>query len=109
VAGNTTINGAINVENLGVVQDLDVPYLLKQNQGEVVNELNTSYVDNSLAYFQEYKLTIVRRVWRSDFNTNVKASKYTMVVISAYFSRELIMDGTLRNFAILAVSTFVVP
>lgn len=41
VAGNTTINGAINIENLGVIQDLDVPYLLTQNQGEVVKELNT--------------------------------------------------------------------
>src|SRR5690554_392184 len=109
VAGNTTINGAINIENLGVIQDLDVPYLLTQNQGEVVKELNTIYVGNSLAYFQEYKLTNVSRDWVSDFNTNIKASKYGMIVISAYFSHELVMDGTPGNFAIPAVSTVVDP
>ena len=109
VAGNTTINGAVIVENLGVVQDSDVPYLLTQNQGEVVKELNTTYVGNALAYFQEYKLTNVRNDWVSDFNTNIQASKYGMIVISAYFSHELVMDGTPGNFAIPAVSTAVDP
>ena len=107
VAGNTIIDGTINVNNIDVVQNEDVSYLLTQNQGNMIKELNTTQVGNALAYFQEYVLTNVNGDWVRNFNTNVQASKYSMIVISAYFSRELVMNGTPENFAIPAVSAFV--
>lgn len=107
VAGDVNIDGAINVDVINAVQDGEEGYLLTQTQTDYIRELSSAGQGNALAYFQEYVLINVDKDWVADFNTNVDATKYGMIVISAFFNRGLEM-GPDSNFTIPAVSSFVV-
>lgn len=106
VAGDVNIDGAINVDVINAIQDGEEGYLLTQTQTNFIKELSSAGQGNALAYFQTYELQNMQSDWVADFNTNVDATKYGMIIISASFNNGLEMDAN-NNFAIPAVSTFV--
>ncbi len=109
VAGDTHINGAINVNVLNQVSDSDNTAILGQIDTDFIKELNVNAAGTAIAYFQEYDISNMGGSgdWIRNLNTNVSSANYVMTIISVYFNKELRMDYAPNNFVIPYASAFI--
>lgn len=107
MAGDTYVDGVLNVGVLNPVTDSDNTAILGQTAAGYVKELNVTIEGAAIAYFQEYELFNLGGGgdWVDDFDTSIDATRYVVTVISAYFSKGLEMSaGSANNFVIPYVS-----
>lgn len=109
VAGDTHIDGAINVGSLNPVTTIDNTALLGQIGTNHVKELNVNTEGVAIAYFQEYTLTNMDGDWISNLNTQISSTDYVVTIISAYFNKPLVgsMGSAENYFTVPAASAFI--
>ena len=109
VAGDASIQGGdLKVAEIRSIQDGDQGHLLAQTQDNLIKDLDIINQDGvALAYFQEYVLTNMDGDWVANFNTKVDATKYGMIVISAFFNLDAIMVKYPKTFTIPSASAFI--
>jgi len=109
VAGDTYIDGFINVGSLSPVTTIDNTAMLGQIENDYIKELNVNTEGVAIAYFQEYKLTNMDGDWVSNLDTQINSSNYVVTIISAYFNKSLV--GTMGNaqdfFTVSVASAFI--
>lgn len=111
VAGDMKISGAttgrIKVTTIRDINATDVAAFLIQDSNNYVKDVTTNVDGVALAYFQQYRLSNMLGDWITDFETNIDASKYVLVIVSAYFDKELLMlAANQNNFATPFISAF---
>lgn len=107
VAGDVTIAGGIQVDQIRDVEATDQATFLIQNNTEYVKEINTAGSGRAIAYFQQYRLKNMQGDWVSWFDTKIDPAKYVVTIISAYFNVDLEMDTSTNNFTVPATSAVI--
>lgn len=109
VAGDMNINGNFKINQLDNVQDDNNSSFLTQIPNGSIKELNALEGEGLvIAYFQEYRLKNMDGDWVKEFETNIPASKYVIVIISTYFNQGLQMETSQSsNFSIPYCSAYI--
>jgi len=103
VAGDAITRNGIEIGVIDDMVDADTSTFLVQEGAS--NKLKTLDVSNptgtALGYIQEYIIENPNEDWIFDLNTNISATDFVVNTISAYYNRELDIDGyaTVPNFS----------
>ena len=114
VAGTMDVIGGVNsfeVRVIDPVEEGETYAVLTQGADGVLKDMDINLDGAAFGYFQEYVITRSSKGNRNEirnFNTNVKAADYRMVVMSAWFDTEVTMISDLKDhFELPTVTTFV--
>lgn len=100
VAGNTKVT-TFEVREVNDLEENQVSTFLTQDTNGVIRPMRVSNLtETSLGYIQEYKLYNPDDDWVADFNTNIPANQYDVIVISAHYDREVGSDDSRVSFSI---------
>jgi hypothetical protein len=94
IAGGMIISQKLNLVRKEKMTDIDSSTFLIQNGA---NEIKTLDVSNptgaALGYIQKYIITNPQGDWINDFDTQINASEFVLISISAFFDRELVISS----------------
>lgn len=110
VAGDAKISNQLDINVIEALQSTDVPTLLNKDSNNKTRALDvTSPTGVALGYTQKYTIVNPEGDWVLDFDTGINANDYTINLISASFSSELIITftSTSDNFSLPYSSVFV--
>lgn len=95
IAGGMIISQKLDLVRKEKITDIDSSTFLIQNG---TNEIKTLDVSNptgaALGYIQKYIITNPQGDWINDFDTQINASEFVLISISAFFDRELVISGS---------------
>ncbi|EAQ48760.1 hypothetical protein [Leeuwenhoekiella blandensis] len=103
VAGDAITRDGIEIGVIDDMVDADTSTFLVQEDAS--NKLKTLDVSNptgtALGYIQEYIIENPNEDWVLNLDTNISATEFVVNTISAYYNRELDIDGyaTVPNFS----------
>lgn len=93
VAGDVEINGDLIIGTVDPLDDDTASTFLIQETNNFIKTLDVSNpTSEALGYVQEYVITNMFEDFIASFDTQVNATDYVMVVISAYYNDELVLS-----------------
>lgn len=111
VAGDMQISGNLEIATLNPLRDEDTSTFLIQDTDDSIKSIDVSNPTGAaLGYIQEYVITNPNQDWVLDFNTQIDASEFVLIVISASFDKELILStatGAESNASLPYTATFI--
>jgi hypothetical protein len=111
VAGDMEISGSLEVDTLNPLRDEDTSTFLIQDTDDTIKSIDVSNPTGAaLGYIQEYLVTNPNQDWVLDFDTQIDASEFVLIVISASFDHELILStapGADLNASLPYTATFI--
>ncbi len=95
VAGDMNISNDLEILSYNTLLDEDSPTFLVQEGDNSIKSLNVSNPTGvALAYIQEYIIEEPNLDWIKDFDTQINAAEYVVIVTSASFNLELDLTTT---------------
>ena len=99
VAGSMNVSGQLDFQKDAITEN-DRSTFLIQNNNDKIKTLDVSNPTGAaLGYIQEYVIENPNGDWVKDFDTQVDASEFVMISISAFYNVELVIssDDALAN------------
>lgn len=94
VAGDVIIADQLEVTQKENMQDGDLSTFLVQTNDNQIETLDVSNPTGAaLGYIQKYVIENPNGDWVKDFDTQVNATDFVMISISAYYDKELVISG----------------
>ncbi len=95
VAGDMQISGEFEIGVLNPLKDEDESTFLIQDTDNSIKSLDVSNPTGAaLGYIQEYVIENPDLDWVLDFDTQVDASEFVLITISASYDRELVLSDS---------------
>lgn len=111
VAGNMSITSNLEILNYDNLTDTDTQTFLIQESDDSIKTLDVSNPTGvALAYIQEYVLENPNLDWIKDYDTQIDATDYVVIVTSASFNQELDLTnnpGAADNASLPFASAFI--
>ncbi len=106
VNGSVTVNGQLLLDNPRNITDGEPSTFVVQDNTNQVRALNLSTPTSpGLGYLQTYILTNTGLDFVRDFDTQIDASKYVVVIVSSFYNQRLQLNGS--DYSIPYASAFV--
>ena len=94
IAGGMIISQEMDLLRKEEMTDIDSSTFLIQNGADEIKTLDVSNPKGAaLGYIQKYLITNPQGDWVNDFDTQVNASEFVLISISAFFDKELVISG----------------
>ncbi len=94
IAGGMIISQELDLLRKEAMTDTDSSTFLIQNGADEIKTLDVSNPTGAaLGYIQKYVITNPQGDWVRDFDTQVNASDFVLISISAFFDKELVISG----------------
>lgn len=111
VAGDMSISNSVEIGNYSGLKDTDTSTFLIQETNNSIKSLDVSNPTGvALAYIQEYIIEDPNLDWVKEFDTQIDATEYVVIVTSASFNLELDLtnsSGAADNASIPFSSAFI--
>lgn len=111
VAGDVQISGDLEIVTLNPLKDADTSTFLIQDSDDSIKSIDVSNPTGAaLGYIQEYTITNPDLDWVLDFDTQVDASEFVLITISASYDKELAISASTNaheNASLPYTATFI--
>ncbi len=108
VGGSMLISNDLDIGIIKSMDDQDASTFLVQNNNNDIKALDVSNPTGAaLGYIQEYVITNANLDWVLNFDTQVDATDFDLISISAYYDTELALTNNLDKFSLPYTATFV--
>ena len=111
VAGDMNVTGNVTITNYNGLVDSDSSTFLLQETDDSIKSIDVSNPTGAaLGYIQEYEIVNPNKDWVKDFDTGIDATDFVLLVISAVYDKDLVIDNNGKerdNFSLPYTATFI--